>query len=93
MFDFLQDGESRRNQNVPEVAAREESVVPIIRKPVPVEQSALDDLRAKQQSTDEFDFLDGDRKNHKYEYLRMICFNCSFLINGNLSGPKKEYEY
>jgi len=39
------------------------------------------------------DFIDGDRKNHKYENLRMLCFNCSFLINGNLSGPKKEYEY
>jgi hypothetical protein len=39
------------------------------------------------------DFIDGDRKNHKYENLRMLCFNCSFLINGNLTGPKKEYEY
>ena len=39
------------------------------------------------------DFIDGDRKNHLYENLRMLCFNCSFLINGNLSGPKKEYEY
>ena len=35
------------------------------------------------------DFIDGDRKNHEYENLRMLCFNCSFLINGNLSGPKK----
>jgi len=39
------------------------------------------------------DFIDGDKKNHKYDNLRMLCFNCSFLINGNLSGPKKEYEY
>jgi 5-methylcytosine-specific restriction endonuclease McrA len=39
------------------------------------------------------DFEDGDRKNHKYENLRMLCFNCSFLINGNLTGPRKEYEY
>ena len=39
------------------------------------------------------DFLDGDKKNHQYDNLRMLCFNCSFLINGNLSGPKKEYEY
>ena len=39
------------------------------------------------------DFIDGDRKNHLYENLRMLCFNCSYLINGNLTGPKKEYEY
>jgi len=39
------------------------------------------------------DFLDGDKKNHNYDNLRMLCFNCSFLINGNLTGPKKEYEY
>ncbi len=39
------------------------------------------------------DFKDGDRKNHKYDNLQMLCFNCSFLINGNLTGPKKEYEY
>jgi len=39
------------------------------------------------------DFKDGDRKNHKYDNLRMLCFNCSFLLNGNLTGPKKEYEY
>ena len=39
------------------------------------------------------DFIDGNRKNHKHENLRMLCFNCSFLINGNLTGPKKEYEY
>jgi len=39
------------------------------------------------------DFLDGNRKNFLYDNLRMLCFNCSFLINGNLSGPKKEYEY
>ena len=39
------------------------------------------------------DFIDGNRKNHKYDNLRMLCFNCSFLLNGNLTGPKKEYEY
>ena len=35
------------------------------------------------------DFKDGDRKNHKYDNLRMLCFNCSFLLNGNLTGPKE----
>ena len=39
------------------------------------------------------DFLDGNRKNFTYDNLRMLCFNCSFLINGNLTGPRKEYEY
>jgi hypothetical protein len=39
------------------------------------------------------DHFDGNKKNHKYDNLRMLCFNCSFLINGNLTGPKKEYEY
>jgi dihydroorotase-like cyclic amidohydrolase len=39
------------------------------------------------------DFTDGNRCNHKYDNLRMLCFNCSFLLNGNLTGPKKEYEY
>ena len=36
------------------------------------------------------DFIDGDRKNHKYDNLRMLCFNCSFLINGNLTGTLKK---
>jgi len=39
------------------------------------------------------DFLDGDKTNHKYTNLRMLCFNCSFLINGNLTGPKAMYDY
>ena len=39
------------------------------------------------------DFVDGNRKNHNYDNLRMLCFNCSFLINGNLTGPRAEYEY
>ena len=39
------------------------------------------------------DFLDGDRKNHLYDNLQMLCLNCAFLIRGNLTGPRKEYEY
>lgn len=39
------------------------------------------------------DFLDSDKTNHLYDNLRMLCFNCSFLLNGNLTGPKKEFEY
>lgn len=39
------------------------------------------------------DFIDGDRTNHKYKNLRMICLNCSFLINGNLTGPRQDYYY
>lgn len=39
------------------------------------------------------DFIDGNRKNHLYDNLRMLCFNCSYLINGNLTGPRKDYSY
>lgn len=39
------------------------------------------------------DFLDGDRKNHKKENIRFLCFNCYFLLVGNISGPKKNYIY
>ncbi len=38
------------------------------------------------------DFLDGNRKNHIYENLRFLCFNCYFTNVGNLTGPKKEYQ-
>ncbi len=39
------------------------------------------------------DYLDGDRTNFKRENMRALCFNCSFLVNGNLTGPKKDYQY
>jgi 5-methylcytosine-specific restriction endonuclease McrA len=39
------------------------------------------------------DFIDGDRTNHVYENLRMLCFNCTFLIRGNVFGPTKEFIY
>lgn len=39
------------------------------------------------------DFLDDDRTNHKYDNLRMLCFNCAYLIRGNLTGPRAEYNY
>lgn len=39
------------------------------------------------------DFLDDDRTNHKYDNLRMLCFNCAYLIRGNLSGPRKDFQY
>lgn len=39
------------------------------------------------------DFTDGDRRNFLYDNLRMLCFNCSYLINGNLSGPRANYIY
>jgi hypothetical protein len=38
-------------------------------------------------------FKDGNRKNHEWENLEMLCFNCYFLNIGNLSGPKVDYEY
>lgn len=39
------------------------------------------------------DFLDGDKHNHSYENIRMLCYNCHFLLVGNLNGPKKEWTY
>lgn len=41
------------------------------------------------------DFIDGNRKNHLYENLRMLCYNCYFLQVGNIVGPKnlKEFIY
>lgn len=39
------------------------------------------------------DFIDGDKKNHAHENIRMLCYNCHFLLVGNLTGPKKEYLY
>lgn len=39
------------------------------------------------------DFLDGDTHNHKHENIRMLCYNCHFLLVGNLTGPKREFIY
>lgn len=35
------------------------------------------------------DHIDGDTSNHEFENLRMLCYNCYFLIVGNMHGPKK----
>ena len=32
------------------------------------------------------DYLDGDKKNHKWDNLRLLCYNCWFQINGDLFG-------
>ena len=37
------------------------------------------------------DFQDGDKTNWQHDNLRMLCFNCSFLMNGNLNGKKRLY--
>ena len=39
------------------------------------------------------DFIDGNRKNHKYDNLQMICFNCFYLTVGNITGPRKDFQY
>jgi hypothetical protein len=39
------------------------------------------------------DFIDGNRTNHIYENLQMLCFNCYFLQVGNYTGRRKEYSY
>ena len=39
------------------------------------------------------DFIDGNRKNHKYENLRMLCFQLFIFSKRKPHRPKKEYEY
>jgi hypothetical protein len=41
------------------------------------------------------DFIDGDRTNHIYENLRLLCFNCYFQLVGNIIGPRggREFNY
>lgn len=39
------------------------------------------------------DFIDGNKRNFAYDNLRMLCLNCTFLINGNLNGQNKDYTY
>jgi hypothetical protein len=39
------------------------------------------------------DFIDENKENLQYENLQVLCFNCAFLIRGNLTGPKKLYDY
>jgi hypothetical protein len=34
------------------------------------------------------EFLDGNRRNHSYDNMRLICFNCYFLTVGNITGRK-----
>jgi len=67
MFDFLRDDESPVKKTAPTKKERGESVMPIIRKPVPIEESARADLAAKtaaansdDQTDSEFDFLHTD---------------------------------
>lgn len=32
------------------------------------------------------DYMDGNKKNHRWENLRMLCYNCWYQINGDLFG-------
>jgi hypothetical protein len=32
------------------------------------------------------DYVDGNRRNHLFDNLRMLCYNCWFQINGDLFG-------
>lgn len=38
-------------------------------------------------------YEDGDRTNYKIENLSLLCYNCSFVMGGNLMGRRKEYIY
>jgi hypothetical protein len=39
------------------------------------------------------DFIDGNRKNHVYNNLRLLCFNCYFQLVGNIIGPRGGREF
>lgn len=36
-------------------------------------------------------FIDDDKTNYKLENLKLLCYNCRFLLVGNLSGRQQEY--
>lgn len=38
------------------------------------------------------EFKDGDKTNHKYENLELLCYNCSFLMVGNIVGLKVDHK-
>lgn len=38
-------------------------------------------------------YADEDRTNYKIENLSLLCYNCSFVMGGNLMGRRKEYIY
>ncbi len=38
------------------------------------------------------DFIDGNRKNHDFKNLRFLCYNCKFLLVGNIVGRPREYD-
>lgn len=39
------------------------------------------------------DFVNGKRDDYRRENLRFLCFNCSFLLVGNITGRKRDYIY
>lgn len=38
-------------------------------------------------------YKDGDRTNYNIENLMFLCYNCAFLLQGNIVGRTKEYLY
>jgi len=38
-------------------------------------------------------FKDGNSKNHLFDNLELLCYNCYFLQVGNLTGKKKDFLY
>ena len=53
---------------------------------------------AERRITDErvpilISYKDGDKTNYKKENLMFLCYNCTFLLQGNIVGRTKEYIY
>lgn len=36
-------------------------------------------------------YVDGDRTNHAFDNIQLICYNCYFLTVGNITGKQKQY--